>query len=67
MKRAGVTYVELAKRLEEHGLKETEASLASKLSRGTVAATLFLAVLAAIGLEGFQLEDLQTFNGMWVA
>ena len=58
MKRAGVTYAELAKRLGEHGLQETEASLANKLSRGTVAATLFLATLAALGLDGLNLEDL---------
>ncbi len=58
MKRAGVTYSELAKRLEGHGLQETEASLANKMSRGTVAATLFLATLAALGLEGISLEDL---------
>jgi hypothetical protein len=58
MKRAGVTYAELAKRLEEHGLRETEASIANKFSRGTIAATLFLAVLAALGLEVMNLEDL---------
>ena len=58
MKRAGVTYSELAKRLEAHGLQETEASIANKLSRGTVAATLFLATLSVLGLEGIQLEDL---------
>jgi urease accessory protein UreF len=58
MKRAGVTYAELAKRLEEHGLRETKASIANKFSRGTIAATLFLAVLAALGLDGIQLEDL---------
>jgi len=58
MKRAGVTYAELAKRLEEHGLQETEASIANKFSRGTVAATLFLATVAALGLEGVQLDDL---------
>ncbi len=58
MKRAGVTYSELAKRLDEHGLQETEASIANKLSRGTVAATLFLATIAALGLQGIQLDDL---------
>jgi len=58
MKRAGVTYSELAKRLKSHGLQETEASLANKLSRGTVAATLFLATLAALELDGLRLEDL---------
>jgi Domain of unknown function (DUF6471) len=58
MKRAGVTYAELAKRLEQHGLQETEASIANKLSRGTIAATLFLATIAALGLGGVQLDDL---------
>ena len=58
MKRAGVTYAELAKRLEAHGLKETEASIANKLSRGTIAATLMLATLAALEMDGLRLEDI---------
>ena len=58
MKRAGVTYTELARRLEEHGLQETEASITSKLARGTFAATFFLAVLAALGLDGMRIENL---------
>jgi hypothetical protein len=58
MKRAGVTYAELAKRLEAHGLRETEASIANKLSRGTIAATFLLATLAALELEGIRLESL---------
>ncbi len=58
LKRAGVTYAELAKRLEAHGLQETEASISSKLGRGTFAATFFLAALAALEMEGMQLEDL---------
>jgi hypothetical protein len=58
LKRAGVTYAELAKRLEAHGLKETEASITNKLSRGTIAATFLLATIAALELEGFSLEDL---------
>jgi hypothetical protein len=58
MKRAGVTYAELAKRLEGHGLQETEASIANKLSRGTIAATFLLATLAALELEGIRLESL---------
>jgi urease accessory protein UreF len=58
MKRAGVTYAELARRLEGHGLRETEASIANKLARGTFAATFFLAVLAALELEGVQLGEL---------
>ena len=58
MKRAGVTYSELARRLKEHGLEETEASISSKLARGTFAATFLLAVLAALEMNGFKLEDL---------
>jgi len=58
LKRADVTYEELAKRLKKHGLEETESSITSKLSRGTFAATFFLATLAALELEGLRLEDL---------
>ena len=56
MKEAGVTYVEMIKRLKKHGFKETEASLTMKLKRGTFAASFFLASLAALGLEGCSLE-----------
>jgi hypothetical protein len=58
LKRSSVTYGELAKRLESHGLKETEASVSSKLARGTLSATFLLATLAALGMEGLRLEDL---------
>ncbi len=58
MKRAGVTYAELAQRLEAHGLQETEASITSKLARGTFAATFMLAVAAALELEGINLDQL---------
>jgi hypothetical protein len=57
-KRAGVTYADLAKRLEAHGLLETEASISNKLSRGTIAATFLLATLAALEMGGVRLEDL---------
>jgi hypothetical protein len=58
LKRAGVSYKELARRLNEHGLQETEDSITSKLGRGTFAVTFFLATLAALELEGVRLEDL---------
>jgi hypothetical protein len=58
LKRADVTYEELAARLKKHGLEETEASITAKLSRGTFQATFFLATLAALELEGVRLEDL---------
>ena len=40
LKRADVTYEELAKRLKRHGVEETRDSIAAKLKRGTFAATL---------------------------
>jgi hypothetical protein len=58
MKEASVTYVELVKRLEAHGFRETEASITMKLKRGTFAATFFLACLAALERDGVRLEDL---------
>jgi len=59
MKRAGVTYAQLAERLRDHGfMEETEASISSKLARGTFAATFFLAAVAALELEGVQIGDL---------
>src|SRR5438309_10912112 len=58
LKRAEVTYAELAERLKEHGLEETEASITAKLNRGTFAATFFLATMKAIGREQVNLGDL---------
>jgi hypothetical protein len=59
LKRADLTYSALAERLKEHGLiDETESSIKSKLKRGSFAATFLVAVLAAIGLDGIQLDDL---------
>jgi Domain of unknown function (DUF6471) len=48
---------QLAERLEKHGLKETEVSIASKLSRGTFAASFFLASLTEIGCQNVRSED----------
>jgi len=58
LRKADVTYAELAKRLKKHGFKnETEASITNKLARGTFAATFFLACLAALELPSVALED----------
>jgi hypothetical protein len=55
--RADIGYRELAERLKKHGLEETEASIANKISRGTFSATFLLASLIAIGAETVRLED----------
>jgi hypothetical protein len=56
--KAGCGRVVGYRRLNEHGLQETEDSISSKLARGTFAATFFLAVLAVLEMEGLRLEDL---------
>lgn len=57
LKRARLTYKDLAERMNKHGFNESESSIASKLSRATVPASFFLAALAAIGCEIVRLED----------
>jgi len=56
--RADVGYRELAERLKKHGLVETEASIANKISRGTFSATFLLASLIAIEADTLRLEDI---------
>lgn len=57
LKRADVTYEELANRLREHGLDETKHSVAAKIGRGTFPAAFFMAALKAIGREQVNLAD----------
>jgi hypothetical protein len=58
LKRADVTYEELARLLREHhGLNETKVSISNKLSRGTFSAAFLMAVLKAIGRQKIDLEE----------
>ena len=58
LKRADVTYSGLAEKLNGKGWTESQASIASKLSRGAFTATFFLAALAEIGVEVIRLESI---------
>ena len=58
LKRGGIGYRELARRLNEHGLQETEDSVSAKLGRGTFAVTFFLACLAVLEINSLALENL---------
>ncbi len=59
IKKADITYAELAERMKKHGHKdESENTVKQKLKRGTFPATWFLAAVAALELGGVQLEDL---------
>jgi propanediol dehydratase large subunit len=58
MKKAGVTYTEMAKRLKKHGFKdESESTITMKLKRASFGAAFLLASLAAFELAGVRLED----------
>lgn len=58
LKRADVTYEELAERLSKAGFGETKASIANKISRGTFSGAFMLATLKAVGCEKIRIEDL---------
>jgi hypothetical protein len=60
MKRKGMTYSQVAAGLKALGLDETDASIANKLSRGTMSAAFLLSTLAALDLDGIQLKDLHS-------
>jgi Domain of unknown function (DUF6471) len=47
----------LAERLKKHGMKESEASIANKISRGTFSATFLLASLKAIEADNLRLDS----------
>lgn len=58
LKRADVTYEELAEKLKPHGFDETKASIANKIGRGVFPATFMIAVLKVIGKENFSLSEI---------
>jgi ribosome-binding protein aMBF1 (putative translation factor) len=57
LKRADLTYEQLADRLREMGHNETKISVANKINRGTFPATFFIAVMRAIGRERVDLSE----------
>ena len=57
LKRAEVTYEELARRLHEMGIEETKGSVTVKVNRGAFPAWFLFAAMKAIGVEQVRLED----------
>ncbi len=57
LKRRGVSYKQLAERLEAMGIHETERNINNKISRGGFTATFFIQCLVAIGCHTLHLED----------
>jgi hypothetical protein len=56
LKRADVGYAELAKRLTEMGLSETEGSITVKINRGAYPAWFLFAVMRALGVTSLRLD-----------
>ena len=56
LKRAGVGYAELARRLSDMGLAETEGSVTVKINRGAYPAWFLFAVMKAIGAKEIRAE-----------
>lgn len=54
--RADVGYADLAKRLSDMGLPETEGSVQVKINRGTFPAWFMLAVMRAVGAHTLRLD-----------
>ena len=57
LKRRGITYEELARRLAEMGIEETEASITMKVNWGAFPTWFFFASMKAIGCPLIRLED----------
>ena len=57
LKRREVTYDDLARKLTEIGIRETEGSITVKINRGTFPVWFFLAALQAIGCPQVRLDD----------
>ena len=56
LKRSGVGYADLATRLTEKGLPETEGSITVKINRGGFPAWFLIASLEAIGVSSLRLD-----------
>jgi hypothetical protein len=56
MVRAGVRNAELARRLTDMGLPETEGSVQVKINRGAFPAWFLFAAMKAIGVSNLRLE-----------
>jgi hypothetical protein len=57
LKRSGIGYVELAQRLTEAGLPESEGSVTMKINRGAFPAWFFFAAMHVIGCHVVRLGE----------
>ena len=57
LKRTGIGYAELAKRLTEMEIPETDTSVSAKINRGVFPAWFLFATMKAIGRDVVRLDD----------
>lgn len=57
LKRRGVSYKELAQKLTDNGVPETERNIANKISRGGFTAAFLIQCLVSIGCATLRIDD----------
>lgn len=57
LKRRGVTYAQLAEKLAEIGVKETDRNLNNKISRGGFTAAFLFQCLEVVGCKTLRLDE----------
>ncbi|WP_339830872.1 DUF6471 domain-containing protein [uncultured Parvibaculum sp.] len=57
LKRRNLSYKQLAEKLEEIGVQETELNIKNKISRGGFTAVFFVQCLVAIGAKSAQIAS----------
>lgn len=57
MTRRGITYDQLAERLEAIGISDTSVNIRNKVARGKFTATFFVQCLTAIGARSLRLTE----------
>jgi protein subunit release factor A len=57
LKRRGVSYRELAQKLTDMGIPESERNIANKIARGGFTAAFFVQCLVAVGATSIRLDD----------
>lgn len=57
MTRRQISYKDLVTKLENIGVKETEANLRNKISRGSFTAVFFVQCLEALGCSNLRLDE----------
>ena len=56
--RRNLTYPQLSRMLADYGIDQSATNLSTKVHRGMMSAQLFVAILAVMGIEALDLQEL---------